>query len=67
MIFNIRLSLAEFDKLKRPERNCILISDTILVLESGPEVITKGISKLYGDISYFLEDEDEIPEDNGPV
>ena len=40
-------------------KNCLLISDTLLVLAEGAEVLTRGITRAYGDISYYLEDEEE--------
>lgn len=52
MVFNVRLSLALFDKEQRPERNCLLISDTILITQDGNQVLTHNIKKNYGDISY---------------
>lgn len=45
MVFNVRLSLSKFDKLQRPERNCLLITDTILILEEISEVITRGVMR----------------------
>ena len=45
MVFNIRLSMANFDS-ERPNRNCILLADTLLI--SGEDVIetlTKSITK----------------------
>lgn len=45
----------------------MLISDTLLVLEQGAEVLTRGVSRSYPDISYFLDDDEEetaAPEKN---
>ena len=63
MVFNVRLSMANFDK--RPNRNCLLIADTILVLDKLPvDVLTKGNPKAYADISYSIDENDEdIPEE----
>ena len=60
MVFNVRLSMAHFDKLQRPERNCILIADTFIVGEEATEIITDAITKSYGDISYILSDNEEV-------
>lgn len=60
MIFNIRLSLANFDSQKRPTKNCLQIADSVIIVADGPpEVLTKNISKLYNDISYTLDDDDD--------
>ena len=62
MVFNIRLSLANFDN--RPNRNCLLIADTVIVQNGAPDIITKENPKAYADISYQIdENEDELPED----
>ena len=48
-----------------------MISDTLLVLEQGAEVLTRGISRAYPDISYFLDEGEEEPtaavEESKPV
>lgn len=60
MIFNVRLSLANFSAKKIPERNCLQIADTILIVSEGPaEVLTRAISKAFNDISYTLNDSDD--------
>lgn len=64
MVFNVRLSLANFSVKKIAERNCLQIADTILIVSDGPaEVLTRSISKAYNDISYTLNDsEDDLAE-----
>lgn len=37
----------------------MFIADTLLVLDQGAEVLTRGISRAYPDISYFLDEETE--------
>ncbi len=59
MCFNVRVSLTGFNGDNIMAKNCLLISDTLLVLAEGAEVLTRGITRAYGDISYFLEDEEE--------
>lgn len=60
MCFNIRVSLSGFNKEGgSAAQNCLLIADTILVLDLGAEILTRGITRVYGDISYFLDDLDE--------
>ena len=62
MVFNVRLSLANFDN--RPKRNCLLIADTVLLNGENVEILSKSIPKDYADISYSIdENDDEIPED----
>ena len=62
MVFNIRLSMANFST--KPERNCLLIADTILISKDKIEVMTKENLKTYAEISYQIEDnEDDIPEE----
>ena len=51
MTFNLRLSLANFD-VSKPNRNCILIADTILINGETTEIMTKSVPKNYPDISY---------------
>ncbi len=73
MVFNLRLSMANFDN--RPNRNCLLIADTILIKETSEtaaalESLTKSIPKAYADISYSIDENDEeLPEDekSGPT
>jgi nucleosome binding factor SPN SPT16 subunit len=36
----------------------LLVADTLLVLTEGAETLTRGVTRAYGDISYFLEEED---------
>jgi nucleosome binding factor SPN SPT16 subunit len=66
MVFNVRLSLANFDS--RPNRNCLLIADTVLAKESvdgspSYDILTRGNPKNYGDISYSIdENDDDVPE-----
>ena len=64
MVFNVRISLANFDSKKRPNRNCLQVADTVLIVSDGPaEVLTRSISKTYNDISYTLnDDEDDLEE-----
>jgi len=57
MVFNIRLSLANFDN--RPNRNCLLIADTVVIENGAPDVLTKDNPKAYADISYQIEENDE--------
>ena len=60
MCFNLRLSLTDFNTGKNvtAAQNFVMISDTMLVLEHGAEILTRGISRAYHDISYFLDDEE---------
>lgn len=36
-----------------------MIADTFLVLDQGAEILTRGVTRAYGDISYFLDEADE--------
>lgn len=62
--------MANFDQ--RPNRNCLLIADTVLVKSNDQdiaqptfEVLTKVIPKLYADISYSIDENDEeVPEED---
>jgi len=36
----------------------VFIAETLLVLEQGAEVLTRGVSRIYQDISYYLDDDD---------
>jgi nucleosome binding factor SPN SPT16 subunit len=70
MVFNIRLSMANFDP--RPARNCLLIADTVLIKSNDQdtaqpafEVLTKSIPKAYADVSYSIDENDEeVPEED---
>jgi nucleosome binding factor SPN SPT16 subunit len=61
-MFTVRLSLANFDRENRPTRNCLQIADTILVTKDGAEVLTKGNSKEFNDISYTIDEDEEVEE-----
>ena len=70
MVFNIRLSLTNF--AKQPDtptqRNCLLLADTLIVLKEGAEVLTRSVTRSYGEISYFLDDEvEENPKAQAPT
>jgi nucleosome binding factor SPN SPT16 subunit len=69
MVFNLRISMANFDQ--RATRNCLLIADTVLIKyneqESQPnyEILTNEIPKKYVDISYqFNDNDEEVPEED---
>ena len=59
MVLNVRLSLTNFakDKDATTQRNCLLLADTLIVLKEGAEVLTRSVTRAYGEISYFLDDE----------
>lgn len=59
MVLNVRLSLTNFAKLNDAptQRNCLLLADTLIVLKEGAEVLTRSVTRSYGEISYFLDDE----------
>ena len=59
MVFNVRLSLTNFAKATDAPttRNCLLLADTLVVLKEGAEVLTRSVTRSYGEISYFLDDE----------
>ena len=60
MCFHVRVSLSGFNKeAASAAQNCLLIADTLLVLEQGAEILTRGVTRAYGDISYFLDEADE--------
>lgn len=61
MVFNVRLSLTNFAKQNDAptQRNCLLLADTLIVLKDGAEVLTRSVTRSYGEISYFLDDEVE--------
>jgi nucleosome binding factor SPN SPT16 subunit len=67
MAFNVRLTLTNFAQssadTKDKEQNirgCLLIADTLLVTANGAEALTGNVNKNYTDVSYFLEEEDNI-------
>lgn len=66
MVFNVRLSLTNFSKNAETStaRNCLVLADTLIVLKEGAEVLTRAVTRTYGEISYFLDDE---PEDKNAV
>jgi len=60
MCFHVRVSLSGFNKeVGSAAQNCLLIADTLLVLDLGAEILTRGVTWAYNDISYFLDDLDE--------
>ena len=61
MVLNIRLSLTNFatDKDAPTHKNCLLLADTLIVLKEGAEVLTRSVTRSYGEISYFLDDDVE--------
>ena len=61
-MFTVRLSLANFDRENRPTRNCLQIADTVLVTADGCEVMTKGNSRDFNDISYTIDEDEEVEE-----
>jgi nucleosome binding factor SPN SPT16 subunit len=69
MTFNVRLTLTGFASAKKDggkesnTKNCLMIADTIYVTSEGCEVLTSGISRNFSDISYNLEDEDNVAEE----
>lgn len=66
MVFNLKVSLANFDSEQRPTRNCLQISDTVIINSDEPvEYLTKKTSRKYENISYTInEEEDEIDSDD---
>ena len=36
-----------------------MLADTLIVLKEGAEVLTRAVTRSYGEISYFLDDEVE--------
>lgn len=69
MLFNVRLTLTNFSLQKKEAKNretnaknCLMIADTILVTDSGCEVLTQGVSRQFNDISYNLDDPDQVDE-----
>ena len=69
MAFNIRLTLTNFVTDKKDAgkdtniRNCLLIADTILVTATGAETLTQGVSRSFNDVSYNLEDDENVAEE----
>ena len=69
MTFNVRITLTNFAAVKKEggkesnTRNCLMIADTIFVTPNGCEVLTQGISRNFNDISYNLEDEENVAEE----
>lgn len=64
MVFNVRLSLTNFAKSPDTitQKNCLVLADTLIVLKHGAEVLTRSVTRSYGEISYFLDDDvDENP------
>jgi hypothetical protein len=68
MVFNIRLTLTQFAASKKEgqkesnTRNCLLIADTVIVTSQGSEILTQGVSRAFNDISYNLDDNDNVEE-----
>jgi nucleosome binding factor SPN SPT16 subunit len=58
MTFCLRVIVTDFQPDKEKHRNCVCIGDTVLVLKDSTEVLTRNVSKMYQDISYFLDDEE---------
>jgi len=58
MIFHIRIAMGSLDKLA--EKSAIAIGDTVLIKEEGdPEILTSKIPRKFGEVSYFINDEEE--------
>jgi len=57
MVFNLKLSLANFDD--KPERSCLLISDTLLISKDNAIVLTSRLPRSFNDISYQMDDIEE--------
>mmetsp|Transcript_26112 Transcript_26112/g.50719 ORF Transcript_26112/g.50719 Transcript_26112/m.50719 type:complete len:670 (+) Transcript_26112:2-2011(+) len=70
MVFNVAVG---FEKLVEKElrdkgRNyALFIADTVLVGESGAEVLTNHAQKEWTDVSYNLNDDDDEPDDTADV
>lgn len=58
MTFHVRIALSNVHK--DPARSVVAIGDTMVVTSEGPVVLTSGIQKKYTEISYSLEDSEEI-------
>jgi len=68
MAFNVRITLTNFavkkDGAKESNtRNCLMIADTLFVTAEGCDVLTQGISRNFNDISYNLDDEENVAEE----
>lgn len=69
MTFNVRITLTNFSAAKKDggkqsnARNCLMIADTIFVTADGCEVMTQGINRNFNDISYNLDDEENVAEE----
>lgn len=58
MTFHVRVALSNVHK--DPARSVVAIGDTMLVTSSGPSVLTAAIQKKYTEISYSLEDSEDV-------
>ena len=60
MTFHVRISLSGI--CSQPARAIVAIGDTVIIQPSGlpNKVLTKGIQKTYAEISYSLEESEEI-------
>lgn len=59
MTFHVRITLTNVHK--EASRSVIAIGDTLYVDGEGwPQVVTAGIQKKYSEISYSLDDEEEV-------
>ena len=57
MSFHVRIAFSNVHK--EPSRSVVAIGDTVIVTDSGTQVVTSAIQKKYVEISYSLEDSDD--------
>ncbi|CAM6087378.1 unnamed protein product [Calypogeia fissa] len=71
MVFNVVIGFhgLETPTSKNPKtRNfSLLLADTVVVMDKGPEIATGQCSKSFTDIAYSFKDEDEEPEEQKPA
>jgi nucleosome binding factor SPN SPT16 subunit len=65
MVFHVRITLNNVNK--EAARSSIAIGDTIFIDQDGnAQVLTSSIQKRYNDISYSLDDEEQVPAKTAP-
>eukprot|EP00347_Sterkiella_histriomuscorum_P012768 403367296 len=60
MVINLKFTIANFST--QPTRNCLILADTILIKGQTPQVLTNKVKKDYPDISYTIDEFDDVDE-----
>jgi hypothetical protein len=57
MTFHVRIAFSNVHK--EPSRSVVAIGDTVIITDSGTQVVTSAIQKKYVEISYSLDDSED--------